>query len=86
MSYFCMSFCMRSIRISYVICMREPFIWLNLCGQMNEPYKNSLGCNACHTGDYSLNQCLRYSYCASSTAACAAASRAIGTLNGEQDA
>ena len=39
----------------------DTFIWLNLCGQMNEPYKNSLGCNACHTGHYSLNQCLRHS-------------------------
>lgn len=51
---------------------------------MDKPYKNSLGCNTCHTGYYSLNQCLRILRDYPSTATCAAAKRAIGTRKGEQ--
>lgn len=51
---------------------------------MDKPYKNSLGCNTCHTGYYSLNQCLSILRDYPSTAACAAAKRAIGTRKGEQ--
>ena len=52
---------------------------------MHEPPKNSLGCNPYFSRSYSLNQCFRLVDAYSSTEACAAATRAIGTLNGEQD-
>lgn len=51
---------------------------------MNEPSENRLGCNALFTSHYSLIQQLSRNYRYSSMAACAAANRAIGTLNGEQ--
>lgn len=51
---------------------------------MHEPPKNNLGCNVRKTVHYSLNQILSYIAYASSIAACAAASLAIGTRNGEQ--
>lgn len=50
---------------------------------MDKPYKNSLGCNTCHIGlqpKSMLNILRDYP----STAACAAAKRAIGTRKGEQ--
>ena len=40
-----MHLCMRPIQFLYAIGMHLPLIWLVLCIQMNEPFKNTLGCN-----------------------------------------
>ena len=53
-----MRWCMRGVSKVYAWCMQMPFIWLIFCGQMYEPPKNSLGCNAWISMHYSLNQWL----------------------------
>lgn len=64
--------------------MQMPFILLGKCFKMHVPPKNSLGCNHCFPVSYSLKLYRLVIGAYSSTAACAAASLAIGTRNGEQ--
>ena len=57
-----MRWCMRDVRKCMSWCMQIPFIWLVFCGQVYEPYKNSLGCNLLIIGELQPNPMVCQNY------------------------
>ena len=64
-----MLWCMRLYSQVYVQVYANTVHLAKLCGQMNEPSENRLGCNALFTSHYSLIQQLSRNYRYSSIAA-----------------